>query len=218
MNQIHDGTQDTNTFQIFIVPIGNAKNVDEMKFHIDAPMLKYRQYTPNICCFSSLESAFESVNQIKASNAISKRMEDSLTSQVGFRNYIDFANAVLKNQKIVKGVQKLYYKMSKYTQKSSFNILNDICEHFTLVQLMDSLVNVNRVISVVGYWVFDWNYEKALVLNREPLYIICAPYTVEEQVTKFETVFYSVRYIILTAQIKKEFSPYISHKTYQYIT
>ena len=42
---------------------------------------------------------------------------------------------------------------------------------------------------------FDSNYEKSFVLNRESLYIICAPYVGEEQVASFETVFYAVRYI-----------------------
>ena len=61
-------------FKFFVVPIGNAKNVEEMKFHIDAPMLKYRQNTLNSCCFSSLLSAFDSINQIKAFNDISKNI------------------------------------------------------------------------------------------------------------------------------------------------
>ena len=39
----------------------------------------------------------------------------------------------------------------------------------------DSLGNVNYAISVVGYWIFDSNYEKALVLNRASLDMICAP-------------------------------------------
>ena len=40
-----------------------------------------------------------------------------------------------------------------------FDIMTDISEHVTLVQLMDSLVNVNRAIFVVGYWILDSNYE-----------------------------------------------------------
>ena len=52
-------------------------------------------------------SAFESINQINIENYISKRIEESLTSQVGFRNRIDFENAILKNQKRVKGKQVL---------------------------------------------------------------------------------------------------------------
>ena len=80
-----------------------------MKFRIDAPMLKYRKNTLNSCCFSSLASSFESTNQIKAASDISNNIEEPLTSQVSFSIRIDFANSVLKNQKIVKGEQKLYY-------------------------------------------------------------------------------------------------------------
>ena len=54
ISQRHDETQDTNTFKIFLVPIGNAKNVEDMKFNINAPILKYRKSTSNICSFSSL--------------------------------------------------------------------------------------------------------------------------------------------------------------------
>ena len=54
-----------------------------------------------------------------------------------------------------------------FRQKGSFNILNDISEYVTLEQLMDYLGNLNNDISVVGYWIFGSNYEKALVLNRE---------------------------------------------------
>ena len=69
---------------------------------------------------------------------------------------------------------------------------------------MDPLGNVNRAISVVGYWIFDSNYEKAPVLNRASLYMICAPSLGEEQADKFETVFTSVRYICSAAKLKNE--------------
>ena len=48
----------------------------------------------------------------------------------------------------------------------SYDILTGISENVTLVKLMDYLGNVNNAISVVGYWIFESNYEKALVLNR----------------------------------------------------
>ena len=57
----------------------------------------------------------------------------------------------------------------------SCDILTDISEHVTLVQLMDYLGNLNHAISVVGYWIFYSNYEKVLVLNEESLDMICAP-------------------------------------------
>ena len=39
--QRHDETQDTNTFKMFVVPIRNAKNVEETKLNTDYPMLEY---------------------------------------------------------------------------------------------------------------------------------------------------------------------------------
>ena len=60
-------------------------------------MLKYRQNSLNSCFFSSLASAFDSINQTKAANAIPKRIEESLTSQVGNRIYC--TNGILKKLK-----------------------------------------------------------------------------------------------------------------------
>ena len=95
--QSHGNTQDTNTFKIFQVPIGNSKCVKIFKFHNDAPMLKYCQKSLKSCCFISLASDFSSIKKIKASNAISLHIEESLKSKVG--NRIDFANAMLKTEK-----------------------------------------------------------------------------------------------------------------------
>ena len=58
---------------------------------------------------------------------------------------------------------------------------------------MDSLGNVNHAISVVGNWIFESNYEKLLVLNRESLDMICALSVGEEQAAKFESVFTALR-------------------------
>ena len=49
--------------------------------------------------------------------------------------------------------------MRNYKTRGYFDRLAD------MVQLMDYFGNVNRAISVVGYWIFDSNYEKTLVLN-----------------------------------------------------
>ena len=72
-----------------------------------------------------------------------------------------------------KGENKVHYNLIKYKKNGLYKILEDISEHVTLIQLMNSLGNVNHAISVVGYWIFYSNYEKSLVLNREPLDIIC---------------------------------------------
>ena len=60
----------------------------------------------------------------------------------------------------------MHYSLVKYKNIGSYDILTDIGENVTLFQLMDSLDNVNHAISVVGYWIYDSNYKKTLVLNR----------------------------------------------------
>ena len=57
--------------------------------------------------------------------------------------------------KKIKGEPRVYYSLRKYKKMGSYDILTDISEHVTLVQLMDSLGNLNHDISVVGYWIFD---------------------------------------------------------------
>ena len=81
--------------------------------------------------------------------------------------------------------------------------LQTTIENVTLVQLIDSLVNGNHDSSVVGYWIFDSNYERALVLNKEFLDMICVPSVGEEQVALFEKLFTAVRYIFSDAHLKK---------------
>ena len=60
----------------------------------------------------------------------------------------------------------MYYSLMEYNKKGSYDILTGISENVTLVQLMYSLVNVNNAISIFGYWIFESNYKKELVLNR----------------------------------------------------
>ena len=71
--------------------------------------------------------------------------------------------------------------------------LEDISANVTLVQLIDSLGNVNNAISVVGNWIFDSNYEIALFLNRSSLVMSCAPSVGEEKNDIFEIFYYAVR-------------------------
>ena len=98
----------------------------------------------------------------------------------------------------------MYYSLRKYNNMVSFYFLTDIREHVTLFQFMDSLVNVNHAISVVGYWIFDPNYNRALVLNIESLDMICTPSVGEEQVYVFETFFTNLIYICSTAHLNKK--------------
>ena len=54
-----------------------------------------------------------------------------------------------------KGQYHLRYKLNKWKNKGTFDILNEISENVTLVQLMVTIGNLNHVISIVGYWIFD---------------------------------------------------------------
>ena len=66
----------------------------------------------------------------------------------------------------VKGEKNLRYILTIWRENDAFDILNDISENITLVQLMDSLGNLNRDISRVGHWIFDSNCKKALCLTQ----------------------------------------------------
>ena len=119
-------------------------------------------------------------------------------------NHINFVNAILKNENKIKGEPKVHYILRKYKKKGSYYILTYISESVTHVHLMNYLGNVNHDISVIGYWIFDSNCKRALVLNRESLDMICAPYVGEEQNPDFETVFNAVIYIFLVERLKKD--------------
>ena len=94
-----------------------------------------------------------------------------------------------------KGGKYQRYNLKRWNKKGGFDILNDMSENVTLVQLMDSLGSFNHAISILGYCIFDSNYEQAIRLTRESLYFICSPYVGEEQVVNFETVFFDDRYM-----------------------
>ena len=71
----------------------------------------------------------------------------------------------MTNRIKIKGEKNLGYNMNIRKKSDDFGILNDISENVTLVQLMDSLGNVNHAISIVSYWISDSNYTKSLSLT-----------------------------------------------------
>ena len=112
-----------------------------------------------------------------------------MKSEVGNRIY--FANDIMLNHKRNKGESRVNYKLIKYKKMGDYKNLEDISANFSLVQLMDSIWNVNHAISVVGSWIFDSNYEITIVLNKASLDMICAPYVGEEQTVRFDKVYYA---------------------------
>ena len=154
----------------------------------------------NSCCFSSLASAFAIIKHFKSENAISIRVKELLKIEVG--NRIHFSNEIMLKNKRNKGEVRLHYQLIKYKKKGEYKSLEDISANVTLVQLMDSLGNVNHAISIVGNWIFESNYKITLVLNMASLDMICTPSVVEEQDAIFD-FFSSVRYIFNEAKLKK---------------
>ena len=126
-------------------------------------------------------------------------------------NRIHFANDIMLNKKRNKGETRVHYKLIKYKKMGDYKILEDISANVTLVQLMDSLGNVNHVISVVGSWIFYSDYERALVLNRASLDMICAPSVGEEQASIFEKFIMLSDTFILERNLRKDNS-YMSTK------
>ena len=78
----------------------------------------------------------------------------------------------MKNRRRIKGEQNLQYNLKVRKKNDAYDTLNDLSEDLTLVHLMESLGNVNHAISLVGHWISDSNYEKAICLTQESLDII----------------------------------------------
>ena len=54
----------------------------------------------------------------------------------------------MKNRRKIKGEQNLQYNLKIWKKNNDVDILNNISEDVTLIQLMESLGNVNHAISV----------------------------------------------------------------------
>ena len=107
-----------------------------------------------------------------------------MESEVG--NRIHFANEIMLNNRGNKGEARVHYQLIKYRLMGEYRILEDISANVTLVQLMDSLGNVNHAISVFGSWIFDSNYERALLFNKASLDMICAHLLVKNKLLKLK--------------------------------
>ena len=52
----------------------------------------------------------------------------------------------------ITGEQNLIYNLTIWSENDAFDILNGISKNVTLVQVMESLGNVNHAITIVGHW------------------------------------------------------------------
>ena len=131
---------DTKIFQIFGGPIGNKKITRKLQFHLAAPVMKYHQNTYNSCCLSSLASTFQCINDNRAVIALVNGIEESLILQTeNYKDIIHFANTIMKNIRKKQGEHNLRYNLTIWRENDAFDILNDISENVTLIQLMDHI-------------------------------------------------------------------------------
>ena len=137
-----------------------------------------------------MASAFHFIGDNRSATSLVNEIEESLTLQTEkIYSRIHFSDYIMKNRRKNKVVQNLQYNLNILKKSDAFDILNDISEDVTLVQLMGSLGNVNNAISILGYWIFDSNYKKALCLTQELLDILCSPSIDEDLVETFQSVF-----------------------------
>ena len=116
--------------------------------------------TPNISYV--LASDFHYIGENRAVPAVVNSIEELVILQTEKFKNNNFDNAIMRNRRKIKGEQNLRCNLKIWKKNDAFYIVNDISENVTLVQLMDSLGNLNRAISIVGHWIFDSNYNKAL--------------------------------------------------------
>ena len=55
---------------------------------------------------------------------------------MGFKDRIEFSTYIMKYQLCKMEEHRLYYKSKKLKKQGSFDIIHDISENYTLVQLM----------------------------------------------------------------------------------
>ena len=123
----------------------------KVQFRTEAPLIKYHQKSSNSCCLISLKSDFNCIGDNRAFTALVNLIKESLTLQTEiFKSRIHFSNYIMKNRRKIKGEQILQYNLTIQNKNDDFDILNEISEDVTLVQLMESLGNVNHAISILG--------------------------------------------------------------------
>ena len=125
---------------------------------------------------SSLASDFHCINDNRDVPALENNIVELFTlEKENCKNIIHFDNAIMPNRRKIKCEHNLRYNLTIRRKNDDSDILNGISENFTLVQLMDSLRNLNHDIVIVGHWIIDSKYKKSLCLTQKPLDIICSP-------------------------------------------
>ena len=71
----------TKTYQIFGVQLGDAKMTRKVQFYPEATLIKYHQKSSKSCCLSSLASAVHFYGYNRSVYTLAHQIEESLTLQ-----------------------------------------------------------------------------------------------------------------------------------------
>ena len=76
-----------------------------------------------------------------------KAFRNNWFKKKGYADIFRFANDVMHDKERNKGEQRHHYNLLQ-RKRGKFKILNDISEHVNLVQLIDTVWNVNHAVSI----------------------------------------------------------------------
>ena len=79
---------------------------------------------------------------------------------------IKFSNQMMKDRVRDNFYQRYFYKIVQLKKTGELYIFNGISDHMTLVQLIDTAGNANHVVSITRFWIYDFNYKRALTLIK----------------------------------------------------
>ena len=189
--------------QMLELPVGKACAHLSIRFLKSAPPVKYQQGNDPTCCFSSLASALDAIGDVVAASVISSAITLSTkvtgvdaTSQVhAYKSRIDYARCLMANQVKIPGGQKCCYQSMPYKPGKTYDILNDISQFPTLVQLMDLRGNMQHCVTVAGKWIFNSNFPKAIPLTAKSLNDCCSEMEEKDDGNGFDYVHRAIRFV-----------------------
>ena len=135
--------------------------------------------------------------------AIGSRILESLTVvPVPYKTRIAFALDVLQSKKNVQKPNEPRLRLGVQGVKNiaSMNLFSDFYNGARIVQLEDILGNQSHCITIVGRWIFDSNFERALPLCIESFHMCC---TDPEDNTGHKVWFKKIVRIVLVNKLQK---------------
>ena len=94
----------------------------------------------NSCFLISLALASCFISDDSDVTSLVDRIEESLTlKREKFRNIINFSNSIMRNTRKIIDEYNLRYNLKVQQKNDDIDILNNVSEYVTLLQLIDSL-------------------------------------------------------------------------------